>query len=165
MIVRLSKEKICITLLLVFNLFFPKGGIKIGDGIPITLGILSFFGIAIFLAVYKCSIMKFSLEKSRGIILGMWMPFQILSLVFLSENEVENIGMFFSFVFNLYFLPWCMLLIYGKVFNNIDKNIFFPLLRTGIIFISLYGIFLFIYKLYTGEFVEIPYLKIGRAHV
>lgn len=152
--------KTSIFLLVLFNIAFPKGGIKV-SGTPLTWGIilLLLVGMAVlFKRIYQ---MNLKINENRFFILSAWLPFQILCLIFLYENGYSSTGFILSYLFNLYVLPYLMLWVLGQAFDTVNKDFLFKLLRISIIFISIYGIFLFFHKLMFGEFIEIPYLTVN----
>lgn len=147
-------------LLIFFNLYFPKGGFKISN-VPITWGVLLFCIIGIFSLLKKCFFPIFVIEKNRIIVLAALLPFELFCIICFYENGIENMGFFLSFLFNFYFVPWIMLLGFGRAFDELDSKFLFQLIKTGIRFVSIYGIFLFFFKMYYGEFIEIPYLTVN----
>lgn len=151
---------ITIVLLVTFILVFPKGGIKISE-IPITWGILILLIVGNISIVQKLMKFNYCFNKERFLILAGWLPFQTLCLVSIVENGYKNLGMLLSFLFNLYFVPWVMLGGFGSRFNKIDVRKFFKFIKIGIRIITLYGIFLFFYKIIYGDFIEIPYLTVN----
>ena len=155
-------KKLIIYILFSFNVIFPKGGIKVGD-IPITWGILILIIIGLIIFLKKFLKKKYipSVSAKRSIIIIFWIPFQLLCAIAFFFNGIENIEMCLAFIFVIYFLPWIMLGVLGKGFAGISINEICNVLKISIMFISLYGIFLFTYRIIFGEYIELPYLTVN----
>lgn len=133
-------------LVVIFLLFFPKGGVKIVE-LPITWGYLLLVTLAPF--------QKLSLSKKNLIPLFALIPFQIALITTHLLYGTENLGYTISLFLGFFLFPW---LFCG---TQIARYADFNKIRAGILFVAVYGIFLFFYKLKTGHFFEIPYLTIN----
>lgn len=139
-----------------FLLLFPKGGIKVG-GIPFTWGYL-FLG---FLALYFSFRKRFVLHPSRLRCLLMMIPFQVISLFTLASNGVIEKGYAISFLISFFFLPPLFFLLLSDAIEKMSLELFIKMLRGGILFLAGYGILLFIYRVKTGQWIEIPFLTVN----
>src|SRR5690606_38415621 len=62
-------------------------------------------------------------------------------------------------------LPPVILLVLGIHMDRLDLRPLLRALRAAVLLVSVYGIFLFFYKLLTGSFIEIPYLTVNAGDV
>jgi hypothetical protein len=145
-----------VALLFLFLLCFPKGGIKVGD-IPITWGYLFFFvTLSICLITRPLVINKAMLLSSLALI-----PFQCISLFTLISYGTQSVGYIFSFAIHFFIMPWAFLLVFPQYMDELTLNQILAWIKGGVFFIGLFGIFLFLYKILTGSFLEIPLLTIN----
>jgi hypothetical protein len=133
-------------LLFIFLLVFPKGGFKIGD-LPITWGYLLLACWTIY-SLYK----PLSIERNHFKSLLSLFPFQILSTAHLLINGTESIDYTIALLTNFIFIP----LIMFAFLPVCDLNVFLKLIKNSVLPLSLYGIVLFVYQIFTGNFFEIP---------
>ncbi len=154
-----------IFLLVLFNLIFPKSGIKI-DEIPITIGMVLLI-ITLSYRFLHTVLQKdfFILPKQRAFLLFSWMPFQIMLVVCMFINGIEDIGAALSMLFNFIYLPWMLFLGEGNHFDCLQKTFLLKLIRHGILFVAVYGIIAFLYTYSTGDFIEIPFLTVNYDDV
>lgn len=145
-----------IFLLWLFLLIFPKGGFKL-SGIPITWGYL-FLGVTSLCIHFSRE--NYTLHSSRCLSFLLLIPFQIVSAAHLVINGFcpESKGMVISFLVSFFFLPYVFFLLLSQNIETLDLDRFFRLFKKGILFISIYGIFLFIFRHTTGKLIEIPLL-------
>lgn len=156
---KLNIMKAALFFTVLFNLYFPKGGIKVG-GIPLTIGL---FLLGMWLLIgFVSTLFKWNknvLSYDRVIIVLSWMPFQMLVLFLAITNDVESAGMYFSMLFNFIFLPWMLLVFNGQNFDTkVDKEFLFKLFKYGVLFVAVFGLINFGYKGITGDYIEIPFL-------
>lgn len=156
-IIKKQKYNFIIFLLVIFNLFFPKGGIKISD-IPITIGMILLI-MVLFYQVFNNLYHKrlLTISKDRFFILASWLPFQLILLMCFSFNGTNSLGVFLSMVFNFIFLPWMFIFVEGNHFDILNKNFLFKLIRFGIIFVAIFGIINFMMR----NTIEIPFLTVN----
>jgi hypothetical protein len=157
-------EKGIIVFLVAFLLVFPKGGIKVA-GVPLTWGYLSlgplFLSFPLGLLVGRAR----PVMKTRLLSLLTLLPFQIVIWAALLTRGTSNTGFAISLIIAFFFLPVVFVLVLGIHLDRLDLAFVFRLLRIAVFSVALYGIFLFIYKLKTGSFVEIPYLTVNAGDV
>jgi hypothetical protein len=145
-------------LLWLFLLVFPKGGFKVGE-IPITWGYL-LLELLFFLDACK---LRGKIQHPRLGALLCIVPFQAISALPYFIMDFEHMHWAISFFISFFFLPYAFLLIFSNAIENMDSRFFLNLIRKGVVFVSYYGIFLFIYKQTTGEYFEIPFLTVNLA--
>ncbi len=143
-------------LLALFILIFPKGGIKIYT-LPITWGYLILGFLSLLLLLRK----TYRINKNHLAIFLSFIPFQIISLISILINGYSHIGFTISFFLNFFIFSFIFFLILSEYIQEIDIDLFFKIIKKGIFFLALYGIFLFIYKIITKSFIEIPFLTIN----
>ena len=125
-------------------------------GIPITLGYLFLGIVSFFIHLNRAN---YNLNSSRYFSFLFLMPFQIIILSTLIINGSSgDRGMTVSLLINFFFLPYVFFLLLSQNIETLDLDKFFKLFKKGIYLISIYGIFLFIFKQITGKFIEIPFL-------
>jgi len=156
----INTGKLIILLNLIFLLFFPKGGIKL-SGIPITWGYIIFFMSSLFL-ILKYKIFNVKISKKKGFVILSMLSFQVYILISLYFNGNSNLGMTVSLIVSLILIPWLSIVYVGKYIDeHMDIYYLFKIVKIGLIFISIYGIFLFFYRIFTGKWIEVPFLTIN----
>lgn len=163
--VDMKLTNVIIWILIIFNLFFPKGGIKIND-IPITIGMVFLISVLIYQFIKNTINGKIIyVSKKRCFILISWMPFQIIVILSIFFNGIDNIGVLCSMIFNFIFLPYFFIWASGEAFEKLNKRFLFKWFRYGVIFISIFGIINFFYKYITGNFIEIPFFTVNADDI
>lgn len=148
-----------------FVIAFPKGGIKI-SGIPLTWGYLLILGTSVFIFIFFIYSLKSSFfSKEKIILVFILFLYQSLILSNIIFNGYSEVGFLFSLICGYVFIPWFFFFYFNVFGKNFDYNLLFSLLRKSILFVSVFGIFLFFYKLSTGSFFTIPYLTINAGDV
>lgn len=159
------KYKLAVFFLAIFVICFPKGGVKIGS-IPITWGYLIIFLVAVCtLPRFFKNISDISFSSCRWVVICSLLPFQTIVVFSFIFNGVENIGFGISLIVSVILLPFVFIVLFYKYLDEMDLTYVFIVLKRGIIFVALFGIFLFFYKLYTGSFLEIPLLTVNYGDV
>jgi hypothetical protein len=146
--------------LAVFLILFPKGGFKAGS-IPLTWG-YGLIGIAIILGLPFWLIRNSSNVRrgSFGALLCL-APLQLLFLYSLAVNGVENLGFAISDVVAFFVLPFAFLVIFPQFLPKIRVARLVTLARWLIFLAAAYGIFLFAWRIVTGNYIEIPFLTVN----
>ena len=149
-------QVLVISLLCLFLLIFPKGGIKIGN-LPITWGYLFLLITILFNAISSgkkiCRLCFYSLISL--------LPFQVISLVTICTNGYSNTGYFVSLLLNFFIFPYAFLGFFSEKLTASSINLIFSWIKKGVLFVAISGIFLFFYKIFFGSFLEIPLLTIN----
>lgn len=151
-------KKGTLLLLALFLLFFPKGGFMI-SGIPLTWGYIL---IALF-ALFSLNKKVFCVNLDRISCLVLMLPFQLLSLTSFALYPPENPGKVLAFTVSFFCLPYIFFLLFSRSIDEIDPSFLKKLIKAGVLFVSLYGLFLFFFKITTGEFFQIPLLTVNLA--
>ena len=144
-----------------FLLFFPKGGFKI-KGIPITWGYIL---LGLF-SIYWCIKKSKKIHRPHLYAYILTIPFQltlIISLFFLEYSC--SLGQLTACIINIIFLPFICFIVLSDYIYKMDLDYFLTILKKGIFFIAIYGIFLFFYKFITGKFIEIPFLTMNFSDI
>lgn len=149
----MSPKRFLFLLFFLFNFYFPKGGIKWGP-LPLTFGYLLFF-----FAFLHC--VKEKISRPLLWPLFCFFPFQawivIDHIALGSSNLDQSASLFLHFAFfpTLFFL-------YGKdAVSSIDQETFLQSIHRGVLFLSFYGIALFVIKWAFGFFLQIPFITIN----
>ena len=158
-------RKLPLLLFFVFVVMFPKGGVKPG-GIPLTWGymLLPVFALAVLLGfIAKAEFIKLSLE--RFCVLFALLPFQIVVLFTLVAFGYTDAGLTLSLMTGFFAIPLVLIWILSKAVDRMDLHFAMRCLRFIVLVVSLFGIFLFIYKIVTGHFIDIPYLTVNGDEI
>lgn len=139
-----------------FIVVFPKGGIKVG-GVPLTFGYL-FLG---FFSLFCIRKETFKISYHQLIKLAAFVPLQALFIYKLLCFGEENLGFAIACLVNFLFLPFCFYFLLTSTLEKLDFGLFQKWLSRSILFLSLYGIFLFFYKILKGHFIELPLLTVN----
>lgn len=157
-------EGAVIAFLVTFLLIFPKGGFKVG-AVPVTWGYLGLALFAVSLPVAALSRREWRVSRQRLLVLALLLPFQLVVWTVLLTRGFEGLGFAISLLVSFFFVPVVMVLVAGPHLDRLDPGLLFRLIRFGVLAVSVYGIFLFFYKLATGSFLEIPYLTVNAGDV
>jgi hypothetical protein len=151
-------------ILVTFLLVFPKGGVKFG-GIPVTWGyiLLGLSTLPFLLQLAHGARMR--LAAPRLTVAAALLPFQFIVWATLLLHGTTGMGFAVSLVVSFFFIPLALVIALGVYLDRMDLGPLFRMLRVGILLVAAYGIFLFIYKLKTGSFIEIPYLTVNAGDV
>lgn len=155
-------ERGVILLLITFLVIFPKGGIK-AAGVPITWG---YIGLALAFLWFLLTLFSGRpgrIRVVRLIALAALVPFQAVAWTSLLVNGVNSVGFTISLVVTFFAIPAILVLAFGIHLDRLDLGFIFRLLRRAVFAVAAYGIFLFVYKILTGEFIEIPYLTVNAG--
>jgi hypothetical protein len=157
-------ERGVILVLVSFLLVFPKGGIKLA-AVPLTWGYVALGLVSLWFPVALWFGRPGRVRDVRLLMLGALVPFQVVIWLTLLVNGILNVGYTISLVVAYFFLPVAFVLILGVHLDRIHLGYLFRLIRWGVFAVAVYGIFLFFYKIGTGEFIEIPYLTVNIGDV
>ncbi len=136
-----------------FLLVFPKGGFKIGD-IPITWGYL-LLGIA---TLSWCLKKHWIIHTPRMILFLCTVPFQCIGIATYLLNGTEDLGLALSLWISFCFLPFSLFVIFSHEIETLHLSTLLNRSKNALLLLASYGIFLFLYKMLTGQFIEIPLL-------
>jgi hypothetical protein len=149
-------------LILTFVIFLPKGGIKIQD-LPITWGYL-FLGISSFLGIFFILIKKVRVSTIRLIVYCAILPFHLLLILYFLFNGYTDLNYLIALIISVIIIPTCFIVILGPIYDfYLSEEYIFNIIKKYIFLVSVYGIFLFIYKLVTDKFIVIPYITINAS--
>lgn len=157
-------DRIVALVLVTFLLVFPKGGVKVG-GIPVTWGYLLLGASTLPFLVQLAYGARMRLARPRLVLAASLLPFQFVVWGTLLLHGTSGLGFAVSLVVSFFFIPLALLLALGVYLDRMELGPLFRMLRTGILLIAAYGIFLFIFRLKTGHFIEIPYLTVNAGDV
>ncbi|CAN5775997.1 hypothetical protein BH23GEM5_BH23GEM5_28900 [soil metagenome] len=157
-------EKALILILISFLLIFPKGGIKLA-GVPITWGYLALILPALTFLLGLAAGRGGEFGRIRLVPLALLLPFQGVVVLALLLNGSATVGFSISLVVTFFFLPLVFLLVLGLYLDRTDLAFVLRMVRIGIFSVAVYGIFLFVFKLQTGRFIEIPFLTVNAGDV
>lgn len=150
--------------LAVFLVLFPKGGFKIGS-IPFTWG-YGVLGISICLgAIFLPSKDPFRIHRGTVAAFLCLFPFQLLMLYSLAANGTGDFGFALSDLVVFLVLPIAFLAVFSQFLPRISLDGLLSFVRWMVFLAAAYGIFLFAWKLVTGNYIEIPYLTVNVGDV
>jgi hypothetical protein len=148
-------------LLFVLNVAIPKAGFKIGD-VPITFGYV--YALVVGVVCFPRGISYFTRGKSAEASILAYCCWILVFLVMCAFFcGIQNMGFFFSMVFGFFILPVVFMLSLSR--DDPYPHALETYLIWSIRFAVVYGIFLFLYKMQTGQFIEIPYLTVNADDV
>jgi hypothetical protein len=157
-------DRAVVAFLVLFLLVFPKGGVKVG-GVPLTWGFLALAPLLLFFVAGVAGGRAAPLQRSRLLVMAALVPFQLVVfgsfLAYGFQDPGFAISMFVTFVF----LPLMLVVVLGTHLDRIDLPYLLRWIRGGILAVAVYGIFLFFWKLGTGDYIEIPFLTVNAADV
>jgi len=160
-----SSSKFLLSIIIVFLVAFPKGGIKSNE-IPITFGY-----ILLGLCAVGFSLKNFALKSYEGlnkkvlVAYASTIPLSVISIMVMIFNGVESFGYSIGFQTGFTVLPAIFLFILYPQIQVIDRIFFLKYLRLCITFVAVFGIVAFTYKLKTGDFIQIPFLTLNASDV
>jgi hypothetical protein len=144
-------------LLLVLNVAIPKAGFKIGD-VPITFGYI--YAIVLALVYFPRGIAQFIKSENGSVYILAYCSWILVFLVLCGYFVgVENFGFYLSVVFGFSVLPAVFMVSFSR--DDAYPRVLEIYLLWSVRLAVLYGIFLFLYKMETGKFIEIPYLTVN----
>jgi hypothetical protein len=148
-------------LLLVLNVAIPKAGFKVGD-VPITFGYI--YAVVLGIIYFPQGISRFmKADSARAFILAYCAWILVFLVVCAYFCGIENMGFYFSMVFGFGVLPVVFML--SLSCDEPYPRALETYLMWSVRFAVVYGIFLFLYKMETGQFIEIPYLTVNADDV
>jgi hypothetical protein len=155
-------QRFILILVIIFLVAFPKGGFKISN-IPLTWGYMLIllsvpFGFINLLNQHK----YVHFPRPRRNILLLCLPFVIYSSIILAFGTFTNLGFLFSYILSLLLMPFLFMFFFGGYidmpnFNKLFTKYFIFSLR----FVTIFGLILFLQKLFLGSSLEIPYLTVN----
>ncbi len=148
--------------LVVFLVAFPKGGIKLG-GVPLTWGYLGLIPLFLAFPVAVAAGRAAPLGRARLVAAAALVPFQLVAWGSFLANGVLTVGWTVAFVVAFFFVPLAFLLGFAPWIDRLDLAWLLRLLRGALLFVAVYGIFLFAWRMGTGRWVEIPLLTVNQG--
>ena len=149
-----------VSLLTLFLVLFPKGGVKVSS-IPLTWGymLLSFsFPPLLIIRVWGAPL---SMSRRGIFVLASLLPFLLLFVYSWKQNGVGDTGSLFSALVSFVVLPIAFLFIYPAFYKRVDGRSLARLLRFCVLAAALFGLYLFVTYPLTGHLLEIPYLTVN----
>jgi hypothetical protein len=148
--------------LIVFVIIFPKSGIKMGT-IPVTTGYVLICIMAGLASARFCLVPK--VGTASLLALALCGPFAGLVGLTLLTNGAASQGAAFSALVSFILLP----VIFFGLFSSLLPRLRSETVRCSIVLalrvVASYGIILFLIKMKTGTFFEVPYLTVNADDV
>lgn len=156
-----SLLKTILVIAVLFNVALPKGGFAVAN-IPITWGYIILFLIIGFSLIRGLSIKKLSKLKLEAILSSLPFTFYFIAYLFYVK-EYPPTGFVVSLILNIVVFPVVFLLFFDRIIKYILKNdeFFHKIILRAILFISVFGLFLFFYRIKVGSYFEIPYVTVN----
>lgn len=154
-------KNLTLALLVLFLVAFPKAGFKLAQ-VPITFGYI-LLGIVGMWALYRnIAACSYRYVPWRGAIaFASTLPLQVIALLLIFGLRSDDIGLSLSFIVSFCFLPTAFLVLLTPQISQVDLERLELYVRRCVTFVALYGIFLFVYRIRTGSFLEIPFLTVN----
>lgn len=156
-----SLLKTILVIAVLFNVALPKGGFAVAN-IPITWGYIIIFLIIGYSLVSGLTMKKISKLKIKAILCSL--PFSIYFIAYLFYvKEYPPTGFVVSLILNIVIFPVVFLLFFDRIIKYILRNdeFFHKIILRSILFISVFGLFLFFYRIKMGSYFEIPYVTVN----
>ncbi len=150
------------TLLVIFLVLFPKGGLKLG-GAPLTWGYMLVAVTALPALIYRMLFLPLRANTLTIAALGSVLPYQAIFVYSYSANGFATLEYLISLFVNFFALPFLFLFVYPAFFPAMDQGKFVRLFCGCVFWAAAYGLFLFFWKPLTGHIVEIPLLTVNLA--
>ncbi len=149
-------------LLLAFLLYFPKGGIK-AFGIPLSWGTIL---LGVFAGIAACNLAYYKTLSQKHLIAFLYtLPFPLLAACSILAFGNGNLGFTISLFYCFFLAPLAFILLFEPTLKRLPLETLFRFIDYGVLFVAAYGILLFFYKHYVGEFFTIPYLTVNAGDV
>lgn len=147
-----------VMLIVFYALAFPKGGVKVSD-VPITFGYM-LTAILALIAMMRAGT-RLAVPSDRllafvpCILLALW------SAIVIRANGANSVSYTVSYFVSVLYLPTFGLLAFSSLLLDEHHAQIERAFMWAVRFIVAYGIFLFLFKQLTGQWIEIPYLTIN----
>lgn len=149
-------------LLLLSLLYFPKGGIK-PFGIPLSWGTIL---VALFASMAACAFVYHKTISQKHLLAFLYtLPFPLLAACSIIANGSGHLGFTISLFYCFFLAPLAFILLFEPTLKRLPLETLFRFIDYGVLFVATYGIALFFYKYYVGEFFTIPYLTVNAGDV
>ncbi len=150
------------SLLVIFLVLFPKGGVKLG-GAPLTWGYMILGATVLPALGYWLLFLPLRINVVSVAALASVVPFEIVFLYSYLANGYASVEYLLSLLVNFFALPFLFLLVYPAFFPGLNRERFVRLFCGCVFWAAAYGIFLFIWRPLTGHLIEIPMLTVNLA--
>lgn len=152
-------------LCVLFLVAFPKGGIKANE-IPLTFGYVLLGFYAVFFSITNLANSSFR-RTERSVVYTYFAtaPLSVISLALMTGNGVESVGYSIAFHTGFTILPLLFLIPLAPQIAAISRVKLLLYLRLCVNFAAVFGLIAFVYKLKTGEFIQIPFLTLNADDV
>ncbi|MFN7609532.1 MAG: hypothetical protein ACK5QX_01140, partial [bacterium] len=149
-------------LLLLSLLYFPKGGIK-PFGIPLSWGTIL---VAVFASMAACAFVYHKTVSQKHLLAFLYtLPFPLLAACSIIANGSGHLGFTISLFYCFFLAPLAFILLFEPYLKRLSLEALLRFIDYGVLFVATYGIALFFYKYYVGEFFTIPYLTVNAGDV
>ena len=154
--------RVVASLLVIFLVLFPKGGLKLG-GAPLTWGYLIVAVTALPALMYRLLFLPLRVNVLTVAALASVVPFEIVFVYSYMANGYASLEYLLSLLVNFFALPFLFLLVYPAFFPGLNREKFVRLFCGCVFWAAAYGIFLFFWRPLTGHLIEIPMLTVNLA--
>lgn len=151
-----------VSLLVIFLVLFPKGGLKLG-GAPLTWGYLILAITALPAVGYALLFLPLRVNALTVAAMASAVPFELVLVYGYLANGYASLDYLISLLVNFFALPFLFLLVYPMFFPGVDRARFARLFSGCVFWAAAYGIFLFVWRPLTGHLLEIPLLTVNLA--
>ena len=148
--------------LIVFNLALPKGGIKVSD-LPLTWGYLLLFAlapVALIGLIGRRNISMIPITQAMAC-------FVPTTLMVVAKGMTYNLPgqqwLIYATVFGV--LACAMLLALVHYLEDVPAEVIGKIIVWSIRFVVLWGLMNFVLRIFSGQFIEIPYVTVNAADV
>ena len=149
--------------MLVFLILFPKGGLSSG-GVPLTWGYF-LLAMCTCLSVPRALLTSFAQPASMWSMLALTVPLQMAVLYSAFAYPITEKGFAISEISTFVLLPYIVLLLFGPFWEICDRDVLLRVVRSCIFLAAIFGLFLFLWRIKMGYFIEIPYLSVNASDI
>ncbi|GHB09894.1 hypothetical protein [Salinicola rhizosphaerae] len=153
----INAKRLFVALVATFAVALPKSGVAIG-GIPLnTIYLLIALSFPILLLKAMLSQGKLVRQDRYSIYVWMLVPFWLLFLTITLINGPGSVGVYFGYIMALIMVP-IFFYLWSKRLGPQEIQYLLRCLKNAIRFAVGFGLFLFVFKIGTGQYFSIPML-------
>jgi hypothetical protein len=150
-------------LMLVFIILFPKGGLS-GGGVPLTWGYF-LLALCALLSMPRAILTCLAQPRSTWGMLALTLPLQMAVLYSAISYPIAEKGYAISAFTTFVIMPYIVLLLFGPFWDVCNRDLLLRVVRGCIFLAAIFGLFLFLWRVKMGYFLEIPYLSVNASDI
>ncbi|WP_251978010.1 hypothetical protein [Salinicola avicenniae] len=153
----INAKRLFVAVLIIFAIALPKSGVAVG-GIPLnTIYLMIAMSFPVLFIKAMLGTGQLARQDRYSIYIWLLVPFWLLFLAVTLINGIANIGVYVGYVMALIMVP-IFFYIWSKRLSPENLQYLLVCLRNCIRFAIGFGLFLFVYKIGTGQYLSVPLL-------